>query len=79
MMNSFAAWHRSASENLLAATSSEYDDITSLSMLQTTTSSGIQALLAAGNLKERMLAMGLLQTCEGIRIIVEHKIERLPN
>lgn len=69
-MGDFSSWQRAASENLIAATSARYDDAAALELLKTAADSGTAALRAATNIRERTLAMGLLQTIEGIRIVV---------
>lgn len=75
MTTDFASWHRAASENLIAAVSPHQDEQRALELLRTSADSGRRALHAGTNAKQRMLAMGLLMTVSGLRILVEDHLE----
>lgn len=68
----FAYWHRVASENLIQACTLTEREVEHLEISQ---DYGKRALVQATNTKERMLAMGLLMTVSGIRILIETGLE----
>lgn len=68
----FSYWHRVASENLIQA--AVYEDRV-CERLDTAEDYGRRALLAGVNIRERMLAMGLITTVEAIRVLYETGIE----
>lgn len=71
----FAYWHRQASEHLLRAVTRSQRVIEQLDMAR---DYGKRGLLTAANVRERMLATGLLMTVEGVRILVETGLETAP-
>lgn len=75
MTTDFASWHRAASENLIAAVSPHQSEDRALELLRTSAESGRRALHAGANAQQRMLAMGLLMTVAGLRILVEDHLD----
>lgn len=68
----FAHWHRIASEALISASTQDERVFEQLDAAQ---NYGKRALMAASNARERMLAMGLIMTTCGIRVLHETGME----
>lgn len=71
----FAYWHRVASENLIQAATFDERQV---EHLDAAADYGRRALLRSTNAKERMLAMGLLMTVQGIRVLVDTGLDTAP-
>lgn len=70
----FAYWHRVASESLIGAATNA-DRVSE--QLDTAKDYGRRAFIVAVNGREQMLAMGLLMTVEGLRLLHETGREAL--